>query len=428
MKFIIYIFTIFSLLYSNSITIYNNDLAFVSKQYDVNTTNSKKIEINNLPKTIIPDSIFVNNLDVISKEFIPKDYDYIKSLVDANIGKDIEFIYNKKRLLGKIVHKNPLVVKSNNSLYIIKDISDVIFANEPKFKSSSNLILYLSKEANVKKVNLNYLLTSISWSANYIISLKDNSLNLQAWADIKNRSGIVFRDIDIKLIAGDLNKASYYPKPRVLKRSVKVLSNEAVNDIPTVTKVASYYSYKIPYRVTLDKNSQILLFKVDNIKYKEYGEAQNSSFYRYKSANFKFSDVIEFNSLDRVLPSAIARVYKNKIYLGEDRVSNTPKNHKVKLRVGTIFDAVGKKEIVEYIQKEHYKKITTKYTIKNKGNKRLLLKLNEVIPSYGNTIEYKTTCSNICKQKKLDAFKREFKVDLKPKSSYQWTSRVEIFY
>ena len=427
MKPLKYLTILLSIIDANVITIYNNNLAFVNKSYDVNTTNSKRIEINNLPRTIIPDSIFVDNLDVISKEFIPKDYDYIKSLLDANINKDIEFIYNKKRLFGKIIHKDPIVVKSNDRLYIIKDASNIIYVKEPKFKSSSKLILYLSKEANVKKVNLNYLLTSVSWKANYIISLNDNSLNLQAWADIKNRSGALFKDIDIKLIAGDLNRVSYYPKPRVLKRSVKILSNAPISDMPTVTKVASYYSYNIPYRVTLDKNSQILLFKADNIKYKEYGVAQNSSFYRYRSTNFKFSDIIEF-SLDRVLPSAVARVYKNRIFIGEDRVLNTPKNHKVKLRVGTIFDAVGKKEIVEYIQKEHYKKVTTRYTIKNKGSKELELKLSEIIPSYGEKINYKTTCNSICKQKKIDAFKREFNITLKPKSSYSWKTTFEVYY
>ncbi len=425
--------TLLSLLNANSITIYNNNLAFVNKKYDIKVLKSNEILIDNLPKTIIPDSIFINNLDLISKEFIPKDYDYIKSLIDANFGKEVEFIYNKKSLKGVISHKEPLVIKSNNSLYIIKDISNIIFKNEPAFISNSKLILHLAKEYNKKSLDLNYLVNGIKWRANYIILLNKNSLNLEAWADIKNSSGAIFKDIDIKLIAGELNRVSYYYKPRVFKRNVKIASSTPASSRVESKEIATYYSFKIPYKQDIKKSSQILLYRVKNLKYTQYGQAQNNSFYRYNPINFKFKDIIEFNNtksnnLGKIMPNGIVRVYKDGIYLGEDRIANRSKNQKIKLAIGTIFDADGKREIVEFIQKEHYKKVVTKYTIKNRGSKDLILKLNENIPQYGEKVVYKTDCSNICKQNRIDAFRREFIIKLKAKGSYSWKTTFEAYY
>ena len=151
MKYSIIILIFLNLLYSNSIAIYSNNLAFINQNYDTNLTKATdKITISNLPKTIIPDSIFVNNLNIIYKEFIPQDYNYVKSLIEANLGASVEFLYNKKVYKGKIIHKEPLIVESNNKLYIIKNISNIIFNNEPKFKSNSKLIMHLANKGKFK--------------------------------------------------------------------------------------------------------------------------------------------------------------------------------------------------------------------------------------------------------------------------------------
>jgi len=432
MKYSITILIFLNLLYSNSIAIYSNNLAFVNQNYDINITNSNTILVNNLPKTIIPDSIFVNNLNLISKEFIPQDYNYIKSLIEANLGASIEFLYNKKVYKGKIIHKEPLIIKSNNKLYIVKDISNIIFNNEPKFKSNSKLIMHLANKGKFKKLNLNYLIRGISWNANYIVSLNDKNLNIQAWADIKNNTQAQFKNVKIKLISGNLNSSNYDKQVKVLKSNDRVVY-PAVAEIPVVNKIASYYSFDIPKRETINKNSQILLYKVNNVKYKEYGVAENSSFYRYIKDNFKFRDTIEFdntktNNLGKIFPQGVARVYKDDIYLGEDRVKNIAKNQKIQLIVGTIFDAVGSKKIVEYKENKHYKKVTTKYTIKNQGNRRLQLKLYENIQRYGNKISYNTSCKNNCSLNEIDAFKKEFTINLESSEKYEFTTSFEVYY
>ena len=75
MKQLFFTLIFLNLLYSNSIVIYSNNLAFVNQNYDTNLTKATdKITISNLPKTVITNSIFVSNLNPLSKEYIPKDY------------------------------------------------------------------------------------------------------------------------------------------------------------------------------------------------------------------------------------------------------------------------------------------------------------------------------------------------------------------
>ena len=96
--------------------------------------------------------------------------------------------------------------------------------------------------------------------------------------------------------------------------------------------------------------------------------------------------------------------------------------------LGTIFDAVGSKKILEYKENKHYKKVTTKYTLKNRGKTPLAIKLCENIQRYGNKILYNTNCKNNCSLKEIDAFKKEFTINLEPNKKYEFTTSFEVYY
>ena len=333
MKQLFFTLIFLNLLYSNSIAIYSNNLAFVNQNYDTNLTKATdKITISNLPKTVITNSIFVSNLNPLSKEYIPKDYNYVKSLIEANLNSKVSFVYNKKELNGVLINQEPLTIKSDKKIYLIKNPSSIIFNTIPNYKSSSKLILHLKNKELVKKVDLNYLINSITWSANYIVNLKKDKLNIEMWADIQNRSGVDFNNYNIKLIAGDVNRVSH---PRVMYKNTKALASPAVamerSLSVNVRPISGYYSFEIPQKETIKKHIQILIDTSKDIKYKEYAIATNQSFYRYNESKLNFTKELVFenkksNNLGKILPQGIARVYKRGYYIGEDRVKNTPKN------------------------------------------------------------------------------------------------------
>ncbi len=431
MKYLIATLLLFNFIYSNSITIYSNNLAFIEESFDINLTKkTNKITIDNLPKTIISDSIFIDKLKVKLKEYIPKEENYIKSILDVNINSTVDFIFNKKLLRGKIVNKDPLTIKAEKKLYLIDDINKVIFYKEPKNRSASKLNVYLSESELIKEISLNYLLNSINWYANYIINLDKSTIDLNSWATITNSSGKSFKNYNLKLLSGELNRVSQrsriYKERRVLKKSTTSLVANSI-DIPTKS-IANYYSYILPGKFNITKSIQVKLFEKNSIKYKNYGVAYNSRFSRYSESNLKFNNIIEFNNDNKsILPAGVARVFKDGYYVGESNIINTPKGEKIKLAIGTLYDAVGSSKVVEYIERNHYKKVTTQYKIKDRGSKKLLLILDEKIPHYGNKIVLKNQCKDNCSYKKLDAFRNRFTVELNPESSYEFNSTIEIF-
>ena len=433
------------LLNSNSITIYNDDLAYVSEDKNISVKSGlQTIKYTNLPKSIIVNSIAPDikskDINIYSIQF-NKSQSFAKAVLEQNLNKEVSFFAKDKKLInGKLEKINPIIVESNGRFFTVKSIDSLVFENYPK-KESINSYLEIkldSKKTQDSTIELNYLINNLNWFSNYTITLKKDTLNMKVWATITNNSDKEFKDYTLSLVSGELNRVKRISlmmrTPRVSKSYVYAEPVEpAVAEIPAES-LGGYYLYKVPFKDTLSKNQtkQILLIDAKNIKYKIYGLATNRSFNRYDTQELSFSKIIEFknskeNNLGVALPSGLARVYKKGFYLGEDRINNTPKEQKVKLNTGVFFDIVGKKKIVEYIAKKHYRKIKTEYSIKNRSDKKQTVKINEYIQRYGNNIKYKTSCKESCSYKKENAFNREYNIELEPKKGYTFYSEVEIF-
>ena len=133
------------------------------------------------------------------------------------------------------------------------------------------------------------------------------------------------------------------------------------------------------------------------------------------------------------LPSGVVRMYKKDSkgethFIGESHIKNIPEDEKVKLTVGTLFDAVGEKTITKFVAKKHYRNVETSYNVRNQGKEPLELQIEEHIPVYGEHIEVTTSCSNECTVTKKNAFTRVFTIKLAPKMKYKFTSEFEVNY
>ena len=132
------------------------------------------------------------------------------------------------------------------------------------------------------------------------------------------------------------------------------------------------------------------------------------------------------------LPGGIVRMYQKDHggdihFIGESRIGNLPEDENVTLTIGTLFDAVGEKKITRYTVRKGYRNVETTYTLRNQGHNPLTLKIEERIPTYGENIKVKTSCSGICSVAKKNAFIREFTIQLKAKGSYKFTSEFEVY-
>ncbi len=422
-----------ALLFGNSLTIYNNNLAAIKEIKEINLKQGKQeVSFNNLPNLIIADSIIVNfnKASLHWQSFIRNPLNLDK-ILHVNLGSEVAFFTkDKKRQKGKLISINPIIIKSNNQ-YFFTSAQDIIFSKLPQnsFNKAMLLCKVSAKEAGKEKVNLFYLMHKISWRANYILLLKQKTLTFQAFAKVQNLSKKDFKNYKLSLIAGDVNKKR--SEFEIQRSYAKAMPLSAVN-IKT-KEIHGLYEYKIPFQINLHakETKQFSLFKATNIPYKEYAIASNSLFNNYGEQKLIFAHYIEFqnkNSLNYPLPRGVARIYQDDKFLGEDIIKNTPPNRKITLQIGNYFTISGTKKITKFISRSHYKNVQTTYRIKNSSNKSTTVKIKENIPRYGEKITFKSSCKSECKLKKENAFLHVYTITLKPKSTFIFNSEFEIYY
>jgi len=430
-KYLLFL-TFFAALYAqNVITIYNNDFAYVKENVTFNLKKgTQSLNFSDFANSIVIDSLyfqFSNDIKLLSYEIIFKNSNLYGDILKNNLNENVDFFYEDKKYSGKLVSVTPIIVKSKERYFILKDASKIIFKTLPKIINKDFIRLKIdSKKDKKESVKLYYLINSISWSMSYIANLNKNSLNLIGFAKIKNNSGRDFKDFKINLVAGSVNK-SY--KKRVYSKNIAFAAAPVQEEGVIPKSFSGLYKYEVSNKDSLLSNTlkEVLLIN-KNFKFKSYAVAINRNFNNYGNKDIFFKRAIEFkNDSNLPLPSGVVRAYKNDTFLGEDNILNISKNQSVTLNLGKYFDIKGKKSIVKYITRKNYKNVKTKYTLTNGSKKEVVVKLQEQIPRYKSKITFKSDCKG-CVIKDKNAFYKEFIIKLKPNSNFSFTTEFEVFY
>jgi hypothetical protein len=199
-------------------------------------------------------------------------------------------------------------------------------------------------------------------------------LDLSAWVSIVNQSGATYPDARLKLIAGDVHRAT----PKVpLQRARSVLQPMVVNapeaDGFKEQSFFEFHLYTLERRTTLPNNStrQIELFdqakQIPARKVLIYNGLGSPYWYPTPMTDRNFSSeshkevavYLEFrndkeNGLGVPLPAGRIRVSKldaadgSLEFIGEDRIDHTPKDEEVRVKLGSAFDIVGERKQTDF--------------------------------------------------------------------------------
>ncbi|HWR57836.1 MAG TPA: DUF4139 domain-containing protein, partial [Thermodesulfovibrionales bacterium] len=215
-------------------------------------------------------------------------------------------------------------------------------------------------------VEASYLTNGINWRADYVVTLndKDDKADLSGWVTIDNKSGATYRDAKIKLVAGDVNRV----KDQVVyeQRMMKVAA-AAAKPAPQF-KEEEFFEYHIytlqrPATVKENQTKQISLVNADDIKVKKelvyYGaQYYYRSSYGESISNQKVGVYVEIankkeDNLGMPLPKGTVRVYKHDSegslqFVGEDSIDHTPKDEKIRVKLGDAFDVVGTRKQTDW--------------------------------------------------------------------------------
>jgi hypothetical protein len=224
-----------------------------------------------------------------------------------------------------------------------------------------------STEGGTQDVEVTYLTEGVNWQANYIVVLADDeqSIDLDGWVTLDNRSGTSYEDAKLKLIAGDIHRAPTVDY--VVEREMVFEAAPAAAQAVEERGFFEYHLYDVQRPVTV-KDQQ-----TKQIQFATASDVPAEKFFVYDGAQLRFTGyyqplddpgygtisnqkvmvMLEFRNgedegLGIALPKGTLRVYKRDIdgsslLIGEDSIDHTPKDEQVRLYVGDAFDIVGER-------------------------------------------------------------------------------------
>jgi hypothetical protein len=354
-----------------SLIVYNSNLGLVHEKREISLKkDDTQIVYNDVASTIDTDSVNVklpSSVTLYSQQYR---YDKLtkNKLLEAYIGKTVQVNERRVTLLS---HNgaNALVQTKNGQIISVKS-SAISFDKIPK-----TLLLKPSLVWNIKAhkslnavMELDYLIRNISFKSDYILNVKGNYANLSGWITINNHCGKSFKNTQLSLLAGDINRVQNENRP-VMYKQMRVMATA-----PQVSQQAyeGYHFYTIPFKVTLANNekTQIKFLTKNGIKIKRLYEAQlaNPLYLRGERKN-DVTQFISFDKLNTPLPKGVVRTYakrkKQTILLGQTQLPHTPKNTKVKLKIGKNFDIKVSQKVLKRDDTKNWLNAVILYRIKN---------------------------------------------------------------
>lgn len=364
-----------------SLTVYNENLGLVKDHREIRlAAGSHEIRFMDVASQINPTTVHLKSLtDPPGLKILEQNYEYDllnpAKLLDKYVGKKVR-ILDKNYYTGeeKIVEAT-LLSNNGGPVYQIDGAihlghhGRVILPEIPDNLIAKPTLVWLlqNRAARPQKVEASYLTGGISWKADYVFVLnpKDDRGDLSGWVTIDNKSGATYRDATLKLVAGDLHRARTKQELYgAMDRAAKAVASEAEQRGFTEQGFFEYHLYTLQGKSTIKDNQtkQLSLLSATDIPVEKqliYYGAQH--YYRNRHgvpiSNQKVGVYLELenkkeNRLGLPLPKGIVRVYKaddesSLQFVGEDWIDHTPKDEKVKIKMGEAFDVVG-----ERIQKD----------------------------------------------------------------------------
>ena len=217
-----------------------------------------------------------------------------------------------------------------------------------------------------QKIEVSYLASQLSWKADYVLVVNDADTagDLNGWVTLDNRSGAAWANAKLQLVAGDVNRV----QPAVYRdRMIYAAEARAAAPPPQFREegLFEYHLYTLERPATLLENEQkqIALFEASGVKIaKRLVLRGEPAYFRMQTgelgATSKIAVSLEFENreserLGQPLPKGIVRVYKRdksggRQFLGEDEIDHTPRDERVRIRVGDAFDVIGERKQMDY--------------------------------------------------------------------------------
>ncbi|MBI5671173.1 MAG: DUF4139 domain-containing protein [Chloroflexi bacterium] len=369
-----------------SLTIYNAGTALVQDRRTFELQSGvTTLDFTDVAATIDPTSVSFRSLTdpdgtiVLEQNYI---YDLVGSeaLLQRYLDEQIQVttddgtVYTGQLLSGR---NGEIILRQDDGQVVVIGLDsarDVRFPALPDGLITRPTLRWLvQSEGGAQQVELTYLAGGMNWSADYIFLLaNDNtSLDLNGWVTLTNTSGTSYREAQVKLVAGDVNRLPEYEERMMADVAMEAMPAAAPTPQVEQREFFEYKLYEIQRPVTVANNEtkQVEFVTAASVPAKTfYVYDASGPFYGYYGpvtdqyyGQTGITDVqnwLEFSTgedggANADLPAGRVRVYQEDVdgaalLIGENTLDHTPKGESVQLFLGNAFDLVGERSQTDF--------------------------------------------------------------------------------
>ena len=350
-----------------SITVYNQNFGLVREVRDVDMPAGRTaLEFADVSQSIEPNTVAIKSLGgqlhVLEQNYR---YDLLspQKLLEKYVGKKVK-IYRWNEHTGKddVYDAEVLSVAQGTVMRINGEITydfpgRIAFPSIPDNLIAKPTLVWLLDSSGKQKVEVTYLTQNLGWSADYVLVInpKDDAGDLVGWVTLNNTTGTTYENAKLKLVAGDVQRVSRGYAAREMPAATSPMGGSGG------FREESFFEYHLysldrPTNLLNAEQKQVTLLEAHDIhilkKLIFFGAAYYfRGNYGQVVTNQKvgvYLDIqnTEANHMGMPLPKGTVRVYKAdssgaKQFIGEDSIDHTPRDERVRVKMGEAFDVVG---------------------------------------------------------------------------------------
>ena len=431
------------------VTIYNGNLGLVKDTRDARLdAGMLEVQFADVAALIDPTSVHLKSLtDPAALRILEQNYEYdlltSAKLLEKYVGKKVRLYQsNGSYQEATLLSTNGPIYEINGQIHMGHSGQVVLPALPENLVSKPTLVWLLrNAKAAAQQVEASYLTGGINWKADYVmvINAADTRTDLTGWVTIDNKSGATYSNAALKLVAGDINRAHDRSRDgRVMEMATKAASPAMADRDFKSEGFFEYHLYTLDGRTTLKDNQtkQLSLMSASDVPVDKhfiyYGAADYyRTQYGVPMSNQKVGVYLELkntqaNRLGMPIPKGRVRVYKadtsgSQQLIGEDWIDHTPKDEKIKIKMGDAFDVVGQRTQKDWKKiAQNLYEVEWEISLRNHKKEAITVEVNEPMPGDWEVLRESHP------HEKIQAFTAQWKIPVPKEGETKLSYRIRV--
>lgn len=347
-----------------SVTIYNDDLALIQDQRDIDVKDGRqRIEFQDVSAQIRPETVSLSapNISIVEQNF---DFDLLTpaKLMEKAVGHEVTIVRvnpatgAETREQAEVLATNGgVVLKIGQRIEVLRDDGlpvRVIFDKVPdNLRARPTLsVSIIGTHAGTRRATLSYLTPGLGWKADYVALYheSDGKIDVQGWVTLTNSSGTTYDNAQTLLVAGSPSQVERGPE-NYRQPIRRVTLAQPGTESGSRERLGDFYLYPLAERTTIAnlQTKQLSFLDVRGVP-AEHGYEFRNRWLGTAETPLSAKSIYSFSTsahagLGDQLPAGILRFYMrdkrgDPQFIGESRIDHTPMGSTLSLATGDAFD------------------------------------------------------------------------------------------